>query len=1858
MKKNGVISGMVAFAMAFSLIVSPVADAKESEYATSITNLFEGGDFENGIPSGFDMATGSVNLTVEESNGNKVGCITLTDKGDTVGRLHTEAAAGDRIGAYSIKVAALNHNGLSAKNVYEWTDPLKEISSSKYPTFTEVSGIARIGQWPSIFGQENSFLYQFGIPNANSEIGAKIYIDDIAFYDITDAKEIIVDGDANLNDASYININGKKLANPGDMIALETSVPRAVVTVNGRNVENVNGKYIFTMPDVNAEIKVSGGATSIVNLFEGGDFENGIPSGFDMATGSVNLTVEESNGNKVGCITLTDKGDTVGRLHTEAAAGDRIGAYSIKVAALNHNGLSAKNVYEWTDPLKEISSSKYPTFTEVSGIARIGQWPSIFGQENSFLYQFGIPNANSEIGAKIYIDDIAFYDITDAKEIISDSDVKLNDASYININGKKLANPGDTIIFETVVSDAVVKINGEVIEGNNGEYAFTMPGSDAEITVIDNTSAPDFFDDFTGYTIEKGDCVGVQNRWKLADGIKVLARNESGARWITSGVFNGAAGDYQNGYAYIDAENKMLKIQGAYSYGWSGVNLDIPAIDKINRIRFTTGTGNRAVGVGLFCSKSEQNALIFGSKTSSEFVPSMNGAAEGKPFVAMMAYDSAFGLGKMFATEDTIRNEWGTDAVNINWDVQVVYDQAGEATAIEWAAKGPNGELSEGTITDKDALSLVKSSKYPIAAYSVGDAYSFIKNVNIWYTKDQSYVAPYFSDDFLTYNKADGSSFVADSFDEAYMMSKGKKVIAQNTSGAKWVTSDVFDGETNNVDGVVSHVGRACINNGKLSLAGYSKDWFMTAAVNLETPKKTGKVTKYKFTVDRAPRRVEARLFVGNHEMNYITFGQTGVESSVYGHSGSGWEPGEGEIIYSRFTPYVAVSAGDFDGNSVESVRGTKKDNIKMLYRGEGTKGLFVDYNDEVIPGAETWSVSDTKIYWTVEIDYDENGKATAINWEAKGNADGRSSGVITDVDALKIVDANWEYPFAFAAGGDGAFGVLSDVEFWASDAEETQYETKDYSEADFEKLYKEADYGGTKELYKLLSLDLSDVINNHAGADIIVNSEAVSNYGALIGAQVEFSDDYELYYDDNGNLKPDYIAYASERAPISAFRIGGGSSLTANFWNTINHEPSVYVSIPDDINLEKLDTSELPQQRIEELSKYVIGGQAQDTMNMGLAELLKALNENNPSAEYTLCVSMLTTTPQDTQKIIHFMTDTTGSYADKRYEMTGVYAPFRLRAIELTNECDAETAARKSWYLQEAKKHISAIREISNSIKIIACGPTAPWDYSYEESWVDALINGVSYNGTSESGIAGLIDAMSYHPYYYGYKVDGLFDYAAKYRRMFVDSGYDVKISITEYAVWCKQENNYYDIQKTTSLRGALTDSTFISRASQLDFIEACYSHDLAQEGAMWSRWQYENGKFVKNPRTIAYDVLGANSGKTILKTKVTVSNNVDDKYGSAHDRFSAFATKVDDSTIALVLTNAMAYTDVDVNVSLPAEYSGYSLVSKTVFTAPNMYTFTADSSMENLSVVSKTVYENADTLTACNIPNKSIVVLMLSGASAQSELSEKFDYADKSINYASIIGEETDYTEAILASNANGVKWLSDTSKGGYNSGRDTFGTIEIIGGKLKITNDYAGSDETAVNLSTAEYGIVDNVSKFTFKTNFNGASGGVRLFVDENGVAAVDLNNTLSGINNGVVDWTIEITDGEIFWTAVGVAASNSGKIAAGNLNNWKYLIQCYTDGANSGSITFDDIIVKYGNAGEKDVVYTVNDGVLNVTVNKSLSESYNVIISHYKKGRLIKSEIGTTSEIPQDIDSTKIFVWGEDMISPLLGTTVLE
>ena len=51
--------------------------------------------------------------------------------------------------------------------------------------------------------------------------------------------------------------------------------------------------------------------------------------------------------------------------------------------------------------------------------------------------------------------------------------------------------------------------------------------------------------------------------------------------------------------------------------------------------------------------------------------------------------------------------------------------------------------------------------------------------------------------------------------------------------------------------------------------------------------------------------------------------------------------------------------------------------------------------------------------------------------------------------------------------------------------------------------------------------------------------------------------------------------------------------------------------------------------------------------------------------------------------------------------------------------------------------------------------------------------------------------------------------------------------------------------------------------------------------------------------------------------------------------------------------------------------------------------------------------------------------------------------------------------------------------------------------------------------------------------FKTNFNGASGGVRLFVDENGVAAVDLNNTLSGINNGVVDWTIEITDGEIFW-----------------------------------------------------------------------------------------------------------------------------
>lgn len=235
---------------------------------TTLVNLVKNGDFENGMPEDFTTAEerrGSVSRIAVKSGFAGV----YTCSGEDAGVANILTGADINVGkntkaAYSYKIA-----GDGQTRIVDWRSNYETIDAGLYPNFKTVSGILERqtsnGEYAAVVSADGwsgkHFLHQIGIlDGASAPPGARFYIDDIEVYDITDAYEINADSRVILDEGSYARINGKNMTNAGDKVSFTVKEREgysiAGVYVNGDEAVNENGRYIFTMPENDADITV------------------------------------------------------------------------------------------------------------------------------------------------------------------------------------------------------------------------------------------------------------------------------------------------------------------------------------------------------------------------------------------------------------------------------------------------------------------------------------------------------------------------------------------------------------------------------------------------------------------------------------------------------------------------------------------------------------------------------------------------------------------------------------------------------------------------------------------------------------------------------------------------------------------------------------------------------------------------------------------------------------------------------------------------------------------------------------------------------------------------------------------------------------------------------------------------------------------------------------------------------------------------------------------------------------------------------------------------------------------------------------------------------------------------------------------------------------------------------------------------------------------------------------------------------------------------------------------------------------------------------------------------------------------
>ncbi len=1323
--------------------------------------------------------------------------------------------------------------------------------------------------------------------------------------------------------------------------------------------------------------------------------------------------------------------------------------------------------------------------------------------------------------------------------------------------------------------------------------------------------APDFAENFASYTADNA----VTEKYNLIDGKKTLA-GQGNASWETSAVWVGNSAENPTngkGFAYIDTGADTLYLQGRWGDAvqpsrYAAVNLKIDdiKIDNIDKIRAVTGrNGTRFAGLHLFVSKDEKTYYEFGIKNNERIGYKQQGGDENpdnlvsyQPFIRMAngkTYDELTTILQV-GSEGTASTgtDWGQSDSEVIWEISVNK----ETKIINFTCSSTSSDaVWQGSFVDE--YGIVDSDwKYPISFSVTGDGEAkpgYLKSLDMWYTEDTDYVAPDFAQDFTEFKSYTGENLKLKELAES-----GNVTIAETDSGVKFNTSKINYG---------SDYGRVQITPGRMYLLG--RGGTINSLVNIsydDTDTYFDTLKRVKFTASRGSTRMGGmRLFVSGNEKNAFEFGIKNNEEILD-------DKKEGYMELPHYTPYVA-----------KVIDGT-------IY--------VVDY---ITPEEGAWEKADN------EVTYDISVEGNTVTWTAKTTTGKVWQGSYTDTDG--IISANWRYPASFVSRGDAGEDVLkaasfTDVNLWYT-TRELSYPDGQPTEEELLTLYKGLSYSGRpSEIYALLGHSF-DKLENTSASVTVDPARTYEMSNKLLSVQCEFSDNYDSFFDADGNILPEVREYLDGSAPVKSWRWGGGTVNSVNLLNTITpygggeRSQSVYL---DDVYLPvaiqnkiKAKAQELVDGGMSASEAAVQARVANEPYRMGVTEYIKLQHLVNPTSSFAPCVSLYTMTPEDVVEFLRYMTSTQTKYVNWRKANGLSGEALIIDFVELGNEIEwgdnigeSTIADQLAWYTTRANEYIDAIHEFNPAIKVALCGPTAPWGEGGSQrtiEWTTGLANGIGNKAY----------AIAFHPYYYGHGVSLLMDdYAASIKTTYDEiAGTDIKIIATEHARNWNSLNNP-DIDRdtervlTSSMYADASTALFLFNVADKDWVDSAYYHNWFSNTYLWMFFSKINGEWIESGMDKTYNTLNKVLGGKGVAVSASLTPEIDGSVNALQNDVDFIASKTGSRQVQIAMVNRNGYRDVDVSFDIAGEYL---LAEETVYTAPNILTFAYDNTAADLMSVTTTKHSGEAALTSYCLPRNSIVVLTLVNNDGNSEIREEFtsDVLDFTVSELDVLMQKTQ--------EIGNTGWeVIHTKAGEYIVGSEyKYGEAKISGGKLMLTTA-ANATEFAANWNAADIlSGVDKLKSISFKTTDTAGIGGVKLFADDNADSIYDFNNSLSGLS-GTVDWTVIIGEASLDWTASNGAAIKSGSMAYTEAP-YKYLMSLYAQGA--GNISLSGISILFTEAQVQGL--TVVDGTtVDVTVNPAAytaEEGITVITAFYNGNKLISADVKNTSGTAETFHITK-------------------
>ena len=508
----------------------------------------------------------------------------------------------------------------------------------------------------------------------------------------------------------------------------------------------------------------------------------------------------------------------------------------------------------------------------------------------------------------------------------------------------------------------------------------------------------------------------------------------------------------------------------------------------------------------------------------------------------------------------------------------------------------------------------------------------------------------------------------------------------------------------------------------------------------------------------------------------------------------------------------------------------------------------------------------------------------------------------------------------------------------------------------------------------KLVRIDESNIVDETIDATYIVNEDEIIR--TVDNARM-FGYGYETYYMDADNwfepgtteLSQGYIDLANRFYEVPVVRFGGGGA---------NH----------DFMLNRLGemanrTGTKARENMADYEPYVIYRDGNPDLydnrayKVGLKEMYDFVTAINPDAEWIISLPWYSAENEDIINECRF-------YLDEKDESEfgalrasiGIEEPINILAFELGNElyCAGSDAPIPTYnpkpvadaFIEDAKEVIMGVKKYHPEAKFSVC---LRGNHQYEAD--PSTYN--NWNIWLAGGLGEYIDYASPHIYYSGWEAAywkfWLYDQYAAFKNA-LGEDCNVKFMITEHGKWQSKDDSKE--VSTHALTGVLAVSAWFNTVYDMPFVD-CATY-YCYRNSTWAMVKKEGKDWLIMGIPQMMDVYMKNLGDRIVKAELASNTVYTDKDSTAQKLTTVCMAKGDDELIVF-LTNRLPYTQFDIKFDFNEKYD---LVEKTVFTAPNMYSFVANKATQDVFTTTTTTQDIKD-FSSFTMPGKSLVVLKL---------------------------------------------------------------------------------------------------------------------------------------------------------------------------------------------------------------------------------------------------------------------------------------